>query len=132
MNRGPGNVPVMKKESIEISNQITDICDFYHPTGILLWYATFPNENFCYNSECKEGCLSKFGEFDVEKRCDVLTEFLLRIIKPVKIKYPDIIMSLKIDVEGQGNIEYQYGVNLKDIKSKCELDETMYSYSQRR
>ena len=97
----------------EIWLHMDRICSEYNPTGILLWYATFPSENFCYGCD---NCLSEFGEFDIDKRSAMLTEFLQKIRQKMNEKHPKVRVAIEVDVEGSGNIEYQYGITLKKLK----------------
>jgi hypothetical protein len=98
-----------------------EICSYYEPTGILLWNATFPSEHFCYgyNDHKKDSkmncynCLSKeYSELDIDKRSDILKSFIQKISEQFKGKYR---IAMKIDVDGEGNIEYKYGVKLEKL-----------------
>lgn len=97
----------------EIWLHMDRICSEYKPTGVLLWHATYPSENFCYGCD---DCLSEYGEFDIDKRSTMLTKFLRKIRQKMNEKHPHIRVAIEVDVEGGGNIEYQYGINLKKLK----------------
>lgn len=103
----------------EIWSNLKEICSYYNPTVILLWHATFPSENFCYR--CPD-CLSDYDEFDIEKRTAKLTELIDKIRQKMneEDKYRNIKLAIEVDVEGRGNIEYQYGVNLKTLAGKID------------
>ena len=97
----------------EIWLHMDKICSDYKPIGVLLWYATFPSENFCYGCD---NCLSEYGEFDIDKRSAMLTGFLQKIRQRMNEKHPHVRVAIEVDVKGGGNIEYQYGINLKKLK----------------
>lgn len=98
----------------EICGQINTFCSIYKPTGILLWHATFPNEYFCYG--CTECMSEERSELDIDKRSGILKDFMQTVVNNIKEKHPEIKIAIGVDVEGEGNIEYKYGVSLKRLE----------------
>lgn len=105
--------PADKKRTNELMRNIREICSDCKPTGILLWYANFPSENFCYKCE---GCLSKYGEFDIDERSTVVTKFLQKIKEEITKSYPGVRVAIEVDVKGETDIEYQFGVHLRELR----------------
>ena len=96
----------------DIVDKVTDYCDELDPAGVLLWYARFPNENYCYESDCVD---EETMELDLDERASVLAQFLRDVTEGIRADHPAVDIAIETDVQGAANIKYRYGVDLAKL-----------------
>jgi ribosomal protein S8 len=103
-----------------LSQEINRYCELLNPTGVLLWYATYPSEKYGY--ECTE-CVMDNGIMDMECRAEVVTEFLTEVATNIKNAH-DVNVAIETDVDGSTDIKYNHGINLTQLDGV--IDEIIY------
>lgn len=96
----------------DIVDKVTHYCAELDPSGVLLWYATFPNENYCYKSNCVDEATN---ELDLDERASVLAQFLRNVTDEIRADHPTVDIAIETDVQGAANIKYRYGVDLAKL-----------------